>query len=162
MASGDAGRWTGLRNVLVAPREERGSGRPGRPGRFEVEGCRAYGDRLVLKLRGVDDPSAASALRGGLVLAPADQVPPLPSGTHYVARLAGLEVQDPEGNRLGRVEDVLPTGGTDVLVVRDPDGAELLIPMAAGIVISIEEPTRIVVQLPEGLREDSSGRETRR
>jgi hypothetical protein len=54
--------------------------------------------------------------------------------------------------------DVVTTPGCDVLVVRQADGHELLIPLSEEIVIAIrEDEGRIAVRLPEGLRELNRG-----
>ena len=103
VASGEAKRWVGLRSVWIA---RRGAGPDGEGTLYGVESARAYRDRLVVKLHGVDDPTAADALRGAIVAAPEGQVPALTEGVHYVARLVGLEGRDEEGRRLGVVRDV--------------------------------------------------------
>jgi len=129
--------------------------------RFAVEHVRGYRDRLVLKLKGVDDPSAAEALRGGEVKARLDQAPPLPPGRYWIARLIGLQVIDETRGCLGRVEGVLPTGGTDVLIVAAAErgdgsaaAAELLVPLAPEFVLDVsEEEGTIRVRLPDGLLE---------
>ena len=149
--SGVASRWTGGTRVLL----EREGG-PATP--YRVEAARAYGGTLVLKLAGVDDPGAAEALRGCGVRVPADEVPALPPGEHWVARLCGLPVVDEAAGPLGRVEDVEETGGVDLLRVVGPRG-EVHIPLAGEIVTSIGEE-EIRVRLPEGLldlnREDGA------
>ncbi|HZN54652.1 MAG TPA: ribosome maturation factor RimM [Candidatus Polarisedimenticolaceae bacterium] len=139
--SGDAARWTHLRRVwLDGPRE--------------VESSRAYGGRLVLKLAGVDDANAAAALRGRDVAALAADVPALPEGVYWSARLVGATVTDRRAGVLGRVCDVMETGGTDLLVVRDDAGVETLVPLARSIVSSIDASQgAITVVLPEGLRD---------
>jgi 16S rRNA processing protein RimM len=122
---------------------------------YEVESARAYRDRLVLKLRGIDGPSDGEALRGCTVLAPAADVPELPEDRYFAAALVGMTVRREGTSELvGEVTDVVETSGTDVLVVAEPDGHEMLIPMAAEIVVAIRERERTVsVRLPEGLRE---------
>ena len=136
-----------MANVLVA-------GEVGRPGatRFQVERARGYRDRLVLKLQGVDNAGSADELRGRWVSAPADEVPRLPKGVHYAARLVGLRVLDEQGNELGRVFDVTGAGGADLLVVEGTDGEEILVPLAGDIVRDIRESDGVVrVRLPVGL-----------
>ncbi|HKB17133.1 MAG TPA: hypothetical protein VKF62_13790, partial [Planctomycetota bacterium] len=110
VASGEALRWVHLRRVLL-------DGDP-----FDVEETRAYGDRLVLKLRGVDGAGAAAALRGRQVAAPPEEVPILPEGRYWVSRLLGARVADETRGDLGTVEDVVETGGTDLLLVREASG----------------------------------------
>jgi 16S rRNA processing protein RimM len=142
VVSGVASRWAGGTTVLLE--REGSSAVP-----YRVEAARAYGGTLVLKLAGVDDPGVAEALRGCEVRVPADQVPPLPPGEHWVARLCGLPVVDDTAGPLGRVEDVEETGGVDLLRVVGPRG-EVHIPLAGEIVTSIGEEG-IRVRLPEGL-----------
>jgi 16S rRNA processing protein RimM len=82
--------------------------------------------------------------------------PELPPGEHYSASLVGMEVRDDSGRELGRVRDVVPTGGADLLVVEasPPAVGELLIPMATEIVEQIDREGRLIrVRLPDGLEE---------
>lgn len=122
---------------------------------FAVERCRSYRDRLVLKLEGIDGPEDVESLRGRLLLAPADEVPALPEGEHYVARLVGLEVVDERGAILGRIADVVETGGADLLVVEDGRGGEILVPLAERYVRVVDERNgRVTVALPDGWIEE--------
>jgi 16S rRNA processing protein RimM len=122
-----------------------------------VEGSRAYRDRLVLKLDGVGDATTADRLRGVWVLAPAGEVPELPDGEYFVDRLIGLEVEDATAGPLGRVEDVVETGGVDLLLVRNDVGRELFVPLAREIVAEVREAEgRVLVRLPDGLLEEQA------
>jgi 16S rRNA processing protein RimM len=148
--SGEAERWTALRRVRFGGPDDEDE----TTDEFEVEGARAYRDRLVLKLSGIGDPGAAQALRGRWLLAPPEAVPDLPPDRYYIAGLVGLAVHAADGARLGTVIDVIETPGTDVLVVEESDGQEMLVPMAKEIVIGVHpRDGRIDVRLPEGLRE---------
>lgn len=150
VASGAAARWRTVRRVLVG----RDAADDGDCRGFEVAAARSYRDRLVLKLLGVDDPHGAQALKGGTVWAPAEEVPPLRAEEYYAARLVGLRVYGVAGEAFGVVTDVVTTGGTDVLVVEQDDGHEMLVPMAKEIVVQIDEREgRIAVRLPPGLGE---------
>ncbi len=122
---------------------------------YEVEAARAYRDRLVLKLRGIENPSDGAALRGRTVLAPAVEVPALPKNQYFAVTLVGSSVQiEGTTEQLGTVADVVETAGTDVLVVTGREGHEMLIPMAEEIVVEIRESEGMIsVRLPEGLRE---------
>jgi 16S rRNA processing protein RimM len=150
IVSGDAEPWTELRRARFRGPEDGDETRS----EFEVEAARGYRDKLVLKLQGVDDPSAAQRLRGCWLEAGPDAVPELPTDRYYVAALVGLEVHDEDCGRLGTVIDVIETSGTDVLVVEELDGHEMLVPMAKEIVTGVRVGDgRIDVRLPEGLRE---------
>jgi 16S rRNA processing protein RimM len=157
VVSGNAARWTHLRRAVL-----RGAGDAAAGAQREVVSARAYRDRLVLKFRGIDDPSAAQALRGLEIAAVAEDVPTLPSGVYWIEQLIGALVEDSAGRALGRVENVIETGGADLLIVRDAARGEILVPLAQEIVTEIDlHSGTIRVQLPEGLLDvnvEGSGR----
>lgn len=136
VASGDAARWTGLRRVVLVA--------AGVESEREIESARAYRDRLVLKLEGVDDANAAEGLRGNVVKTLPDDVPELPEGRYWLDDLVGREVVDRNAGRLGRVVDVIETGGGEVLVVAPADGEdddEILIPLVRQFVLGVDGDT---------------------
>lgn len=148
--SGCAARWTGLRHVLLTARPAGAAAAE----RFEVDSARSYRDRLVLKLRGIEDASAAAAVRGRWVLAPADEVPELPAGEYYAARLVGLAVVEENGTTIGRVADVLETAAGAILVLEQDRGGEAMIPLVREFVREVDESRGVVrVRLPDGLLE---------
>jgi 16S rRNA processing protein RimM len=148
VVSGDAARWAHLRRV-----ELNGSGPGIVSGSRTVDAARAYRDRLVLKLAGVDDANAAAALTGCDVAAAAEDVPKLPEDSYWVERLVGARVNDAALGEIGLVKDVIETGGVDVLVVADAAGVETLVPMVKAFVSTIDEANGTIgVSLPAGLR----------
>ena len=148
VVSGDAARWVHLGRVVL-----NGSGAGGGTGSRDVESARAYRDRLGLKLAGVNDASAAAALRGSEVVAQAEDVPRLPQNVYWVERLVGALVMDETLGDIGRVKDVIESGGADLLVVEDGDGVETLVPLVKEFVTAIDEHAGTIrLALPEGLR----------
>lgn len=137
------GRLTSLRKAFVA-----GEGGAARP--IEVSGGWPHKGRFVLKLVGVDSIDAAEVLRGRELRIPEGELSALPAGSYYHHQLKGLRVEDPEGREVGRVAELMETGGEAVvLVVRGPDG-ETLIPLADTFVREVDLPgRRLVVQVPE-------------
>jgi 16S rRNA processing protein RimM len=145
---GEAEHWTGLPRIWIGESD----GTKGSV--YEIETSRAYRDRLVLKLKGIEDATRAAGFRGKRARAFAGDAPELPEGVYYSARLVGMTVHDEEGEKIGNVSDVVPTGGTDVLVVERPGegGEEIMIPLAREIVLAVDEGEgRITVRMPEGL-----------
>ncbi|MDI6709205.1 MAG: ribosome maturation factor RimM [Bacillota bacterium] len=109
---------------------------------------------VILSLREVPDMHAAERLRGAVLQIPREQACPLPEGRYYLFEIIGLQVFTADGERLGTVVDVLRTGANDVYVVRGEAGRELLIPALKSVVAEINpDASRMVVDLPEGLRE---------
>lgn len=116
-----------------------------------VERHRLDRERVILKLAGIDDRSAAEALRGALVQVPLDQAVKLPAGSYYWHEIVGLRVQDTHGRLLGHVAEVLPTGSNDVYVVRSREG-ELLLPAIKDVVLDIDRERGVMtVELIPGL-----------
>lgn len=154
VARGNARFWVTVDRVWI----EAVDGANGRMHR--VESSRAYRDRLVLKLVGLDDPDRVARLRGHRVMVRTCDAPPLPAGEYHLTELVGLDVHDESGRRIGTVREVQPTGGVDLLVVTPAEGVgaqgqadeEVLIPLARSIVVAVlPEQRRIVVRPPAGL-----------
>jgi hypothetical protein len=83
------------------------------------------------------------------------RLPVLTEDTYYWFDLVGLSVYDPAGFLLGRLDEVIPTPGNDVYVVKgnvEGQPRELLIPAIGDVVLSIDMAGKtMVVELPEGL-----------
>lgn len=152
VVSGDAARWAHVTRVLL----DGGAG--GGSEWREVTSARAYRDRLVLKLFGLDDANQAAALRGREVRAADGEVPELPRNEYWVERLVGAQVKDAMSGYVGRVMDVVATGGIDLLLVQDDAGVETLVPLAKEFIREVDEAAgTITVTLPEGLRGLNAG-----
>jgi 16S rRNA processing protein RimM len=128
--------------------------------RYEVSRVRLHKGRPVLTLSGVSDIGQAKELSGKEIRIPSEDLVSLPEDVFYHFQLVGSTVTDRECGELGVVEDVLTTGGTDVLVVRrtvgpgEPVERETLVPLCRDICQRVDlVEKRIEVQTPEGLVE---------
>jgi 16S rRNA processing protein RimM len=155
---GEAVHWNELSRVWL--NKDKGT-----EASFEIERSRAYKDRLVLKLAGVEDANAAEELRGSEVAVEVEDAPVLPEGQHYAAVLVGMEVRDEEDRIVGTVIDVMPTGGKDVLMIapavrsseESGDDREILVPLAEEIAV-VDEAARVIrIRPPEGLLDLNRG-----
>ncbi len=144
------GRLEELRRVFLIGRQS-----DPQPSPVEIESVRAHGERVIVKLRGVDSISQAEALAGASLCVPLSERPPAPEGEYYTADLLGCEViERASGRRLGVVTDWIETGGTPLLEVGAGTGEPLLVPFARSICVEIDpERRRILVELPEGLED---------
>jgi 16S rRNA processing protein RimM len=101
------------------------------------------------KLAGVDDRNAAELLQGCDVAVTREELGPAREGEIFWVDLVGLEVVNRQGEALGRVEELLRTGGADVLVIRGE--RERLIPFVASYVLGVDrEAKRITVDWEAG------------
>ncbi|MEK6709561.1 MAG: ribosome maturation factor RimM [Nitrospinota bacterium] len=129
--------------------------------RLEVESCHLGGKGTVVwKFRGVDTPEEAGALRGAVFLADRALLPGEAQGVLYWEDFEGTEAVDESGALLGRFEDLFGTGGNDILVIRTPEGGELLAPALREVLLR-REGTRWVVRLPRmgGAEDEEEGRD---
>jgi 16S rRNA processing protein RimM len=127
--------------------------REGQIASYRIVSVRYHQRWVILGFEGVDDMSAAEKLRGTEIKVSPDQVYPLPEGHYYVFQLVGLPVFSEEGQYLGDLTNVLPTGGNDVYQVVHPQtNREILVPAIKECVKSIDlEQKRITVELLPGL-----------
>ena len=114
-----------------------------------VSSQRLAGDTLVVKFVEIEDREAADKLRGAYCTVPLAEARPLPDGRFYPFQLVGLTVFDRRaGKTLGTVAEVLTYSANDVLRVTNGT-REVLIPMVASVVNSIEPAKgQILVEMP--------------
>ena len=110
--------------------------------------------RMVLKFAGYDTIESAKELVGLEFGLPEAERVELPENHFYDWELEGCLVESSSGSVIGKVREVMRTGGVELLVVENERRSEVLIPMAAAIVVEIDvREKRIVIDPPEGLLE---------
>ena len=126
---------------------------PAERGPLTVEEVRSRPGGLVVAFAGIPDRTAAEALRGTVLVVDSESLPPLDDAEEwYDHQLIGLAAVTPDGDRLGELTEVVHAPGSDLLVVRDADGREHLVPFVRDIVPTVDVPGgRVVVAAPEGL-----------
>ncbi len=142
------------RQWFVAPVERPGpASAPRAPARLRITASRTHGDDVVALASELHDRADAEALRGARVYVSRASFPRTAADEYYWVDLIGLEVVNREGQRLGRVTDLLDTGAHSVLKLRpadDGDDAEAqanerLIPFVGAYIDSVDlESKRIV------------------
>jgi 16S rRNA processing protein RimM len=91
------------------------------------------GKAAVARLEGVNDRSAAEALRGSLIEIDREALPPLEEGEYYHADLIGTPAEDAAGQPVGTVVAVENYGAGDLLEIATEDGKRSLIPFLPGV-----------------------------
>lgn len=118
---------------------------------FTVESSRPHKEMTILALREVKRIEEAKELVGCSVYVDKADLKPLPPDEFYWYQLQGLRVETEDGKRLGILEEILPTGGNDVFVVRK-EGQEILLPATEEVVVRVDLKEKImVIHLLEGL-----------
>ena len=98
----------------------------------------ARGDMVILKLAGINDVNAAEALRNVNLEIPVEELAKLPPDSYYQHDILGLNVLRLNGQEVGQIVDIMPTGGNDVYVVKTPSGGQVLIPAIKAVVKQVD------------------------
>jgi len=113
------------------------------------------GRKFLMGFESLTDRDQAEGLVGSLLFIDKSRLPALEEDTYYWSDLLGLNVYDPAGALLGRLDEVIPTPGNDVYVVKgniDGREREMLIPAIGDVILSIDiAGGTMVVDPPEGL-----------
>ena len=107
-----------------------------------VEGFEVHSKGPVAKLAGCADRDAADALRGAEIAVTREALGEAGEGSLYWVDLIGLEVVSVEGERLGRVEELFEAGDTSVMVLKDTEAKEVMIPFVPDYVKSVDREAR--------------------
>lgn len=127
---------TTLNNIELVPAAD-GRREPAKA--IKVDAVRQQGKGFVAHLAGVDDRTAAEALRGYRLQVASADFPSAGEDEFYWRDLEGLRVWCQEGDSvalLGVVDHLLDTGANDVLVIKPTEG-------------SVDDKERLVPWLPE-------------
>jgi len=128
----------------------------GHLGSFEIAEAKIHRKFILVQFKGMDNLDQAECLVGATVLVEKAALPKLGEGEYYWVDLIGMEVTTARGDRLGEVSEIIPTGGTDVFVIRRGE-SEVSIPATEERIKRIDIASRrIVVSLLEGLTGDDS------
>ena len=130
---------------------------PASAGPLIIETGRVHSGRLLLRFEGVKDRTGAEALRNTLLIAEVDpaELPEDPE-EFYDHQLMDLDVVTVDGTAVGRISEISHLPYQDLLVVKRPDGSEVMIPFVEEIVPEIDlEEQRAVINPPPGLLDEA-------
>ena len=116
-----------------------------------VEHTRFHNGYIFLKLGQCRDRSTAEEWIGAELGIDSKDLWPLKKGEYYRFQIEGLKVITEEGECLGKVTEIIPTGSNDVYVVKKGK-KEYLLPAIKDVIKLIDlEKKVIIVHLLEGL-----------
>ncbi|MBF0400546.1 MAG: 16S rRNA processing protein RimM [Magnetococcales bacterium] len=112
--------------------------------KFKLLSGKPHTRGVVAALQGIETPEAAQALSGLDIWVPRSLLPEPEQDTHYWADMVGSQVVEKDGRLLGVVDYLFSTGANDVLVVRQPDGGERLLPFIRDVVLTVNVESRTI------------------
>lgn len=130
---------------------------------FQVRECEplgvAKGGHLQVRvaLEGIGDRDAAEVWTGAKLHVLEQALPSLPEGEFYWRDLIGATCRLRNGEVLGIVDEIWPTGANDVLVVKG-NAEAILIPALDEVLLRLDrEQNELWVELPEGFLSEDEG-----
>lgn len=110
-------------------------------------------NRLILKFAGFNSIESCETLRNVEICVPESEAVELEAGEYFDWELADCTVETQSGEPLGKVREVVRTGGTELLVVVG-ETKEFLIPFANAICVEVDVEKKLIrIDPPDGLLE---------
>ena len=140
----DISRFDDLKNIYVKLKKQES--------KLEIEEVKYQKNMVLIKFKGIETVEQAEALRNGYLEIDRSQAIPLEKDEYFIADLLGLDVYLDTGEKLGILDDIYNTGGSDIYVVKNELGKQFLLPYIDDVVKNIDlENGRITVHLIDGL-----------
>ena len=142
----DPSRFERLKEIIVEIR--------GKQETFHIQKVAFHKQFVLLTVKEITDINVAELYKNGRILFPDAMAIPLGEDEYYNRDLYGLKVVTEEGEELGEITEIFPTGSNDVYVVKkDGKGKELLLPAIKDCIKNVDlENSVMTVKLLEGLR----------
>lgn len=118
---------------------------------FKVVRSKKHKNIYTFSLEGIDNIPVAEDLCGLSVYVPSIEMKELKKNEYYYHDLEGLTAYSESGDLIGKVDHIIK-GGNDILVIKDDDGKETMVPFVDELVpeVNLKEKT-ITINLIEGL-----------
>lgn len=119
---------------------------------YEIEEVKYHKEMVLIKFKGIENPEDANLLRNYYLVVDRDKEEPLEEGTYYIVDMIGLEVYTDDGEKLGILDDVFNWGSSDIYVVKNELGKQILLPAIEDVIKNIDmEQRKMIVHLIPGL-----------
>ena len=122
---------------------------------YKIEEVKYQKNMVLLKLENINDINEAEKYKGCYLKIHRKDAKKLPEGTYFIADLIGLDVYTDDGKILGKVDDIYNYGSSDIYVVKNELGKQILLPAIDDVILQVDlENEKIVVHLLKGLVEE--------
>jgi 16S rRNA processing protein RimM len=113
----------------------------------DVQQVKLHGGDVVARLVGITDRNVAEALKGAAVFIPQSRFPALSDDEYYWADLIGLEVENLQGEHLGKVADMMSNGPQSILriVPAEVEAQERLIPFVDAFINKVDKEAKKII-----------------
>lgn len=119
---------------------------------MEIEEVKYHNKLVLLKLKGINSIDDTLEYKNCYIKIDRKDAVKLPENSYFIVDLIGIDVITDEGESLGTLIDVFPTGSNDVYVVKNELGKQILLPATSEVIKNVDIATKkMTVHLTEGL-----------
>lgn len=119
---------------------------------FQIEHVNYHKNMVILKIKGIETVEQAEKYRNCYLKIDRKNAKKLPEDTYFIADLIGLEVYSDEGELLGKLDDIYNNGSSDIYVVKNELGKQILLPAISDVLKKIDlDNAKIIVHIIDGL-----------
>jgi 16S rRNA processing protein RimM len=122
------------------------------PIEVKVSGHRVHKNFDLLTFEGYSNVNHVERFKGATVRIPEEQHGELNEGEFYYHEIIGCSVETVDGEKLGKIKEILSTGANDVWVIQRNGVKDALIPYIKDVVQKIDIDNKLIIIQPmEGL-----------
>jgi len=137
----DTTRFSAVKTILVEGEKE--------PRRLEKS--RPDKNLVVIKLSGIDDRNASELYRGKNLLVNKEDFP-LDEDVFFADDIVGIEVYTEDGQRVGKVSNILNKPNQDIYEIEKEDGKSFMLPAVKEFVLDVNvSEGKMTVHLIDGI-----------
>ena len=119
-----------------------------------VESAKLQKNTYIVKLKEFNNINEVEKYKGGVLRVSEEARIELEDDEFYYGDIIGCEVWSDEGEKLGKVTEILKTGANDVWVVERDQGKEILLPYIDDCILEVNiTEKKVKVHVMEGLIE---------
>ena len=104
----------------------------------EIEEVKYHKNLVLLKIKGIDDINDTEQYKNCYLKIDRENAVKLPEDTYFITDIIGIQVFTEEGELLGNIIDVFPTGSNDVYVIKDELGKQILLPAIEEVIRKVD------------------------
>ena len=119
---------------------------------YKIQEVKYHKNMVLIKFEGIENPEQADLLRNSYLIVDRETEEPLEPGRYYIVDMIGLDVFTDDNEYLGKLEDIYNTGSSDIYVVKNELGKQVLLPAIEDVIKNIDmDSKKVIVHLIPGL-----------
>lgn len=120
--------------------------------KVEIQGVKYLKENVILKMANVETMNDALKYKNEYIYIDKENIVKLPRDSYFISDLMDMEVSTEEGELIGIITSVFPTGSNDVYEIKTPQGKAILIPAIKDVILTVDvENKKMTIKLLEGL-----------